>query len=66
MCGVVGIFAYGKKGGVSSSLLSRMRDTMVHRGPDGGDSWISEDGDVGLGHRRLSTSRCQMRMAASG
>jgi asparagine synthase (glutamine-hydrolysing) len=54
MCGVVGIFAYGKKGGVSSSLLSRMRDTMVHRGPNGGDSWVSEDGDVGLGHRRLS------------
>jgi asparagine synthase (glutamine-hydrolysing) len=31
-----------------------MRDTMVHRGPDGADSWISEDQRVGLGHRRLS------------
>lgn len=54
MCGVVGIFAYGKNGAVSSSVLGRMRDTMMHRGPDGGASWISEDGTVGLGHRRLS------------
>jgi asparagine synthase (glutamine-hydrolysing) len=54
MCGVVGIFAYGQKQGVSAAVLRRMRDTMVHRGPDGGDDWISADGDVGLGHRRLS------------
>jgi len=31
-----------------------MRDTMVHRGPDGGGIWMSEDRRVGLGHRRLS------------
>jgi asparagine synthase (glutamine-hydrolysing) len=31
-----------------------MRDTMVHRGPDGGGLWISGDRRVGLGHRRLS------------
>jgi asparagine synthase (glutamine-hydrolysing) len=31
-----------------------MRDTMVHRGPDGAGLWISPDGLVGLGHRRLS------------
>src|SRR4051794_36938502 len=54
MCGVVGIFAYGEKQGVSAAVLRRMRDTMVHRGPDGGDDWISADGEVGLGHRRLS------------
>jgi asparagine synthase (glutamine-hydrolysing) len=54
MCGIVGIFGYGRKGAVSSSVLCRMRDAMLHRGPDGGDVWISETGDVGLGHRRLS------------
>ena len=27
---------------------------MVHRGPDGAGLWISPDGRVGLGHRRLS------------
>jgi asparagine synthase (glutamine-hydrolysing) len=31
-----------------------MRDTMVHRGPDGGGNWISPDGKTGLAHRRLS------------
>ena len=31
-----------------------MRETMAHRGPDGCGAWISEDGRVGLGHRRLA------------
>jgi len=31
-----------------------MRDTMCHRGPDGAGAWVSSDGRVGLGHRRLS------------
>jgi len=31
-----------------------MRDTMVHRGPDGAGAWIADDGRIGLGHRRLS------------
>jgi asparagine synthase (glutamine-hydrolysing) len=55
MCGIVGTFSF--KGGafrMTDRLLTRMRDTMVHRGPDGGGNWISEDGEVGLGHRRLS------------
>jgi len=32
----------------------RMRDTMVHRGPDDAGLWISDDRKAGLGHRRLS------------
>jgi asparagine synthase (glutamine-hydrolysing) len=31
-----------------------MRDTMVHRGPDGAGLWIADDSRVGFGHRRLS------------
>ena len=31
-----------------------MRDTLVHRGPDGAGRWISDDGRIGLGHRRLA------------
>jgi len=27
---------------------------MLHRGPDGAGTWISPDGKVGLGHRRLA------------
>lgn len=30
-----------------------MRDSMAHRGPDGG-LWMSGDGSVGLSHRRLA------------
>ena len=31
-----------------------MRDTLVHRGPDGFGSWFSTDKKIALGHRRLS------------
>lgn len=55
MCGIVGIFEYGHRaGGVDDTLLARMRETLHHRGPDEGDSWVSEDRRIGLGHRRLS------------
>jgi asparagine synthase (glutamine-hydrolysing) len=54
MCGIVGILALGGESTVDRDLLCRMRDTMVHRGPDGAGVWVSADRRVGLGHRRLS------------
>jgi asparagine synthase (glutamine-hydrolysing) len=54
MCGIVGIFSHSGRERVDPAVLTRMRDTMVHRGPDGAGNWISDDGRVGLGHRRLS------------
>ena len=55
MCGIVGSFVFKESNHrVSDDLLTVMRDTMVHRGPDGGGNWISPDRKVGLGHRRLS------------
>lgn len=53
MCGICGI-AVPKtlNRRVDESLLNRMRDTLTHRGPDDGGSFI--EGGVGLGHRRLS------------
>jgi asparagine synthase (glutamine-hydrolysing) len=55
MCGVVGTLIFDSgRGQVDAGLLVRMRDTMTHRGPDGAGIWISNDGKVGLGHRRLS------------
>jgi asparagine synthase (glutamine-hydrolysing) len=54
MCGIAGQFAYASSARVDESILARMRDTMIHRGPDGAGSWISSDGRVGLAHRRLS------------
>lgn len=54
MCGIVGVLSLKQAPAVDEQTLTRMRDTMVHRGPDGGANWFSKDGRVGFGHRRLS------------
>ena len=55
MCGIVGALVFDKSSfRVSEPYISRMRDVMTHRGPDGAGVWIAADGRVGLGHRRLS------------
>jgi len=54
MCGINGVLAFGDSSfSITEDYLVRMRDTMVHRGPDGCGLWISPDRRVGLGHRRL-------------
>lgn len=52
MCGIVGIFDTTGQREISDSLLSRMNQTQVHRGPD--EQGIHIEPGVGLGHRRLS------------
>ncbi len=55
MCGIVGVIVSQKSNfEVSESYITKMRDTMIHRGPDGKGLWISEDRKIGFGHRRLS------------
>lgn len=55
MCGILGIFSFESKDYlVNPNLLEKMRDEMLHRGPDDKGIWISNDNKVGLGHRRLS------------
>jgi len=55
MCGIVGAFSFKNCSfTLSEPYLVKMRDTMVHRGPDGKGVWISQDQKIGLGHRRLS------------
>jgi len=55
MCGIVGSFLFNNSTAtITESYLTKMRDTMLHRGPDGAGTWISPNGRVGLGHRRLS------------
>ena len=51
MCGIVGAVAIGP---VDRLLVERMRDRLVHRGPDAAGLWASDDGRVCLGHRRLA------------
>src|SRR5438270_6508319 len=53
MCGIVGIAVKGRSDRVVSyAMLERMRDTLVHRGPDDFGVYVSNS--AGLGHRRLS------------
>jgi len=52
MCGIAGIISFQKN--LTEEELIRMRDSMIHRGPDGSGLWISENKKVILGHRRLS------------
>jgi asparagine synthase (glutamine-hydrolysing) len=55
MCGIVGALRFaGGDFRVTEPYITRMRETVVHRGPDGGDTWIDEDGRIGLGFRRLA------------
>lgn len=52
MCGIAGIYYLNRERKVEESQLKKMTDIISHRGPDAEGRYI--DGNVGLGHRRLS------------
>lgn len=52
MCGICGIIYKDKSRPVERALLERMTERLHHRGPD--DSGYYLQGNVGLGHRRLT------------
>ncbi|MFQ5925847.1 MAG: asparagine synthase (glutamine-hydrolyzing) [Terriglobia bacterium] len=55
MCGIVGIFDYSSQSPQSDpARLMRMREAMVHRGPDNEGLYFSADRRLGLGFRRLA------------
>ena len=54
MCGIAAIFNYRNGEPIDRAELTTIRDAMALRGPDGFGDWVSADGCVGLGHRRLS------------
>lgn len=52
MCGIVG---YIKPDGVvNRDEFIKMRDTLIHRGPDAAGALYFENGSIALGHRRLA------------
>ncbi|MBR5798642.1 MAG: asparagine synthase (glutamine-hydrolyzing) [Lachnospiraceae bacterium] len=51
MCGIAG---FCNLKGDNLANIEKMKARMFHRGPDAGGHFISEDGQVVLGHRRLS------------
>ena len=52
MCGINGIFHLQSQKKIDSRILTKMRDSLEHRGPD--DRGIFIENNIGLGHRRLS------------
>ncbi len=51
MCGITG---YVSSLSDMESVIEKMRDSMVHRGPDSCGSWVDEDYGIAFGHRRLA------------
>ncbi len=49
MCGIAGF-----SGQFSPELPQKMVNAIAHRGPDDHGIWLSDDGQIGLGHARLS------------
>lgn len=55
MCGIAGFVSLtGSLVANGQRALDVMSGLITHRGPDGHGTWISEDGTVGLAHRRLA------------
>lgn len=53
MCGIIAM--YQPRGArICASALARGLSQLEHRGPDGREMWLSERGDMALGHNRLS------------
>jgi len=56
MCGFAGFVATRSVTGKESfgTIVSRMTETMVHRGPDDAGVWQDSEAGIALGHRRLA------------
>ena len=55
MCGITAIFSYRSTADpVRAGELDAITESMRARGPDAGGTWLSDDGRVGLGARRLA------------
>jgi asparagine synthase (glutamine-hydrolysing) len=52
MCGIAGLVYHDRSRPCETEIVAAMRDVATYRGPD--DFGIHLDGNVGLGHRRLS------------
>lgn len=53
MCGIVGQINY-RRDKIDRVLFDSMRDTLIHRGPDGYGTELLHNESIAFGHRRLS------------
>lgn len=56
MCGITGIFQPRRESDEAKLLatVTRMNDTLLHRGPDNGGAWVSPEQGIALAMRRLA------------
>ncbi|MDP2696897.1 asparagine synthase (glutamine-hydrolyzing) [Thalassospira sp.] len=55
MCGITGLWALQNDSAEPvGQIVDRMTESLVHRGPDGGDVWIDDGAGLALGQRRLA------------
>ena len=56
MCGLTGFFSLKRnfKALPSRNELEIMTKTLIHRGPDSGNTYFSQENGLGIGHRRLA------------
>jgi asparagine synthase (glutamine-hydrolysing) len=54
MCGIAASYAFRSGAEVELDAVERTCDAMRRRGPDASGRWVSPDGRVIMGHRRLS------------
>lgn len=52
MCGIAGLLSPAAR--IDESLVRRMTDQIVPRGPDSSGHWIGNEARLGFGHRRLA------------
>ena len=55
MCGICGFVTFSPAPAEPlAAAVTRMADTLAHRGPDGEGSWVDAEAGLALGHRRLA------------
>ena len=52
MCGIIGQINRVQQ--IDLGVFNKMRDTLIHRGPDDAHSELLHNGTIAFGHRRLS------------
>ncbi|WP_350344498.1 asparagine synthase (glutamine-hydrolyzing) [Proteinivorax tanatarense] len=52
MCGINGLYFFNSKGNEAKTLMKKMADLMIHRGPDSEGIFLNQK--IGLSFRRLS------------
>lgn len=56
MCGIIGFWnsSQPNKSEYLQEIAQKMSNTLLHRGPDDGGTWVDEEAGIALGQRRLA------------